>query len=322
MSRRLTTALVATFLMAPGGAAVASTTSSMSPPTTTASALTPSPSGHTGFRPPRTSAPKVPRMFSKMLVGARAKSAPGGSTAALTADYKAVSALMGGLDVTRAFHGTLSTAQHRIVDPGSVEIESYKTPQANLASYARSMAPQDLIAWWHEPEGPRDNVTPEAYRTQFVKEYNTAHAANPRVRFGQISGGYQWRKGNRGAGGAYLPPKGSADWLGFDTYRTGTDNSANSIVPISQMQEFQSWYAAAKTYGVPLYITEYGRGIVGVAGADAKRAQVLPQDFTYLNGLNFSGLSLWYSDQGPDGRPWAFTDAASINAVRAITSNR
>lgn len=255
-----------------------------------------------------------------MRVGGRAKFPDTrGGHAQLAAAFQRGSALAGPWDITRTFHRTLPTRERAITPDGVVEIASYKTPQRNVASYVKSMRPQDMLAWWHEPEGSRDGWEPGAYRAQFVKEYNTAHAANPIVKFGQISGGYQWRAGNRGADGAFLPPKGSVDWLGFDTYRTGTDDKFNAIVPLAKVGEFQAWYKKAQTYDVPLYITEYGRGIVGVPGAAARRAAVIPEDFTYLKSLGFAGMIAWYSDEGPDSRSWRFTDGASIEALRSIS---
>lgn len=260
---------------------------------------------------------------SHLLIGGRAKfPGTGGGTDRLAAAFERGSQLAGPWEITRTFHRTLPEVEHPITPDGVVEIASYKTPQSNLASFVKSMRPQDLIAWWHEPEGPRDGWAPADYRTQFVQEYKTAHEANPDVKFGQISGGYQWRAGNRGAGGGYLPPKGSVDWLGFDTYRTGTDDHVNAIVPLRQLPEFQAWYKKAKTYDVPLYITEYGRGVTGVPGAAAKRAAVLPQDVAYLKQLGFSGIVVWYSNEGPNSKSWRFTDEPSLKALRSLARDQ
>lgn len=253
-----------------------------------------------------------------MLVGGRSRTTRGGGHDALAQQFKSGSQVAGPWEVTRTFHNRLPRTEQPITPDGVVEITSYKQQQSNLASFVKSMRPQDLIAWWHEPEG--DNISPGWYRENFVKEYRTAHAARSDVKFGMISGGYQWRDGKRGSTGDFLPPKGSVDWLGFDTYRTGTDNNFNAIVPLSQMQEFQNWYAKAKTYDVPLYITEYGRGLAGDPQAAVKRAAVLPQDYAYLKSLHFAGLVAWYSNVGPDGRDWRFTDPASLAAWKAIAA--
>lgn len=254
-----------------------------------------------------------------MWVGGRAKFPDSHGREGLAKAFQKGSQLAGPWDITRTFHRTLPVRERPITPDGVVEITSYKTTQRHLASFVKSMRPQDMIAWWHEPEGPRDGWPPGAYRSHFVKEYKAAHAANPQVKFGQISGGYQWRAGKRGADGGYLPPKGSVDWLGFDTYRTGTDNRFNAILPLSQTDEFQRWYAKAKTYDVPLYITEYGRGVVGVPGAAAKRAAVIPQDYAYLQAHGFAGFIVWYSNEGPSSKTWRFTDERSLAAWSAIS---
>ncbi|MEO7061878.1 MAG: hypothetical protein ABI083_19355, partial [Lapillicoccus sp.] len=159
--------------------------------------------------------------------------------------------------------------------------------------------------------------TPETYRAQFVKEYATAHQANPDVKFGMISGGFQWRTGNRAAGGGFLPPKGQVDWLGFDTYRTGA-SPKNLVQPLSKVAEFQNWYAIAKTYDVPLYITEYGRGNGTVPAGEALRPSVIRDDFTYLTAQHFAGWVFWYPNRGGDSAPgdWRFTDPPSVAAMR------
>lgn len=253
----------------------------------------------------------------KLRVGARVKG-EGSSPSVLATAFREESAANGGWDITRSYHGTLPMAEQPITPAGGVDVISYKTPQTHLAAFVRTMREQDLIAWHHEPEGESDGFTPESYRAAFVREYATAHQSRPSAKFGMISGGFQWRDGNRAIGGGFLPPKGKVDWLGFDTYRTGS-GPRNAVLPLRQITEFQNWYAIAKTYGVPLYVTEYGRGRNDQPGAAAERPVVIRADYDYLCSLRFAGWVFWYPDRGDD-TGWRFTDRRSIAAMRAVSS--
>jgi len=200
-----------------------------------------------------------------------------------------------------------------------MEVTSYKTAgSSSLAPFVKSMPAQDMIAFYHEPEGPGDWSSGPAFVAAFNAEYKAAHAANPKVKFGMIAGAYQYRTAGLGYSGSFLPPL--ADFYAVDTYRDGsTENAFGAIVPLTQVAEFQRWLSLVKGKGKPLMVTEYGRGTVGsgeLATTPAKRASVIAQDLPYLRSLGFMMVSYWYSDFGPDGRAWRFTDQASINAWR------
>ncbi len=255
--------------------------------------------------------------LARLRVGARVRTV-GSTGPELASSFRNASAAKGPWDITRAFYGTLPTSEQPITPKGGVDVVSYKTPQKNLAAYVATMRKQDLITWHHEPEGPKDGFTPAGYRNAFVKEYAAAHQARASVKFGMISGGFQWREGNPGYGGGFLPPKGSVDWLGFDSYRTGA-GARNAVVPLTQVAEFQSWYAIAKTYGVPLYVTEYGRGSTTVPGSGDQRPSVIRADHDYLTANNFAGWIFWYPENGID-KQWYFTDSSSLAALRSVST--
>lgn len=264
-------------------------------------------------KPTPTPVPDAPTL----LVGARAKDSTSGATVDLRAAFDRAATDLGPLQVTRVFTGALPAKHVPITPDGVVEIVSYKSAtDAAMGSFVASMRPGTLLAFHHEPEGPTDYPDGGAFLTAFAAEHARAHKAGTTL--GMISGGYQWRAGGRGADGSFLPP--NADWYGIDTYRDGSHETGyGEIVPLAQVDEFQRWYAAVKDRGVPLLVTEYGRGTVGngeVPSTPAKRAAAIAVDGPYLALLGFTAWCLWYSDYGPDGRSWRFTDADSLAAVR------
>ena len=256
---------------------------------------------------------------ASMLVGARAKESSSGATADLLAGFVHAEADLGPLQVTRAFEGRLPARHTPVTPDGVVEIVSYKSSTAaDMASFVASMRPGTLLAFHHEPEGPGEYDNGAQFVAAFDVEAAKAKAAG--IGLGMISGGYQWRKGKRGADGSFLPD--SAAWLGFDTYRDGSNEVGyGEIVPLTDVDEFQAWYAAVKDRGLPLAVTEYGRGTVGngeVASTPDKRAAAITADAPYLAELGFFAWVVWYSNFGPDGRSWRFTDPASLAAMRAV----
>lgn len=253
-----------------------------------------------------------------LLIGARAKESTSGDPADLIAAFQHAEAVLGPLQITRAFEGALPARHVPVTPDGVVEVVSYKSATAaNVRSFVESMRPGTLLAFHHEPEGPNEYDSGAQFVQAFNAEAAKVHDAGAQL--GMISGGYQWRAKGRGRDGSFLPD--TADWLGFDTYRDGSNETGfGEIVPLASVDEFQAWYAAVKGRGLPLYITEYGRGTVGngeVASTPSKRAAAIAADVPYLQGLGVRALILWYSDFGPDGRHWRFTDAASVQAVNA-----
>lgn len=252
---------------------------------------------------------------STLLIGARAKEATG----TLAQAFNGADATLGPLKVTRCFEGALPSAHVPITPDGVQEIVSYKSSTAaNAASFVASMRPGSLLAFHHEPEA--DYPSGADFVKAFTAEAEKVHAAGGTL--GHIAGGYQWRKGKAGADGSFLPPVDVCDWYGFDTYRLGTDNTFNAILPLEQVDEFQRWLGFVKDRGLPLRVTEYGRGIVSASpGADAKRAAAIAADGPYLAGLGFEAFILWWTNESP-GEDWKFTDQGSIDAFRSLTANQ
>lgn len=260
-------------------------------------------------------------MQAPMLFGARAKETSTEDVDLLRAAFIHAQDDLGPLRVTRCFKGALPTKYVPITPSGVVEIVSYKSSTAtNVASFAASMRPGTMVAYHHEPEGPGEYDTGAQFVNAFQAE--AAKWAKVGVSLGMISGGYQWRARGRGRDGSFLPPAESVGWYAIDTYRDGSSEDAfGAIVPLTEVDEFQAWFAAVRDRGRDLWVTEYGRGTVGageVASTPRERAAVIPADAEYLTSLGFKGLVIWYSDFGPDGRSWRFTDQASLDAAKSI----
>ena len=267
----------------------------------------------------------IPPPPATMAVRARCVASSSSTVASLRADFLNDSQTIGRpLTMTRAFYGGVLPVDQskRVSPPTAMEVTSYKGQNASsLALFVRSMQPQDRLGFYHEPEGPGDWNTGADFVTAFTSEYHAAHAARSSVKFGMIAGAYQYRTAGRGYDGSFLPDPSVCDFYACDTYRDGsTENAFGAIDPLSQVEEFMRWYNLVKDRGRPLLVTEYGRGTVGsgeVASTPTKRAAVIPADLAWLAAHGFAGISLWYSDFGPDGRKWRFTDQPSINAWHA-----
>jgi hypothetical protein len=252
------------------------------------------------------------------LVGARAKSVNG----SLAGDFTAAQAQLGALQVTRVFYGALPPTHQRISALGVREIISFKDSSgANLESFVRSLSHGEMLTFYHEPEGPSDWADGKAYKTAWRALYRRSKAANSSTKFGMIAGAYQYRVGGLGYDGSFLP-LGMADWFAVDTYRTGaTESGFGSIVTLPNVAEFQRWYSFVAPTGRPLAITEYGRGTVGygeVPSTPSKRIQVLAPDRQWASDHGFFAFDQWFSNYGPEGKPWVPTDQAFYDAFRAL----
>jgi len=264
---------------------------------------------------------------TKMLIGGRAKSAASRSDAGLRQDFSDMNNTIGPLKMTRGFEATLPSTWTSVSAPGVTEFISYKNSgsTANFTSYINSLPAGTKLIFYHEPEGPTDWPSGAAFVTAYTAEYDKAKSIRPSIQFGMIAGGFQYKSGKNGYDGSYLPPANKVDFYGFDSYRDGTSATGpGAILPLQQIAEFQTWYNYVKNRGKDLYMTEYGRGVVGlneIAGTPAKRAQTMTSDATYLASLGFKGWLAWYCNFGPDGRSWQWTDSGSDDAWSTIASN-
>lgn len=257
-----------------------------------------------------------------MLIGGRHKSAQNRSKSELRTDFATMNNLIGPLTITRAFEQTLPSSWESVSAPGAVEFVSYKNSGsfANMTSYFNSLPANSRVIYYHEPEGPTDWPSGQDFVNAYVAEYDKAKSIRPEIPFGMCAGGFQYRNSNNGVDGSYIPPANKVDFYAMDTYRDNI-NSFGQIQPIENMPEFQTWYSFVKSSGKDLYITEYGRGLVGedeLPGTEQLRAQTMAIDYTYLKAEGFKGWIYWYGNYGPDGRSWAFTDQGSIDAWSAI----
>jgi hypothetical protein len=144
---------------------------------------------------------------------------------------------------------------------------SFKPAQqgADLSSYIGSLCPQDRLVCHHEPEA--DYPTGAAFLGAWRAAKAMAKALRPDIPFGMIAGAFQYRDGNAGVGGAFIPDPGEADFLGLDTYRVGlgtasqtTPQAVNRCDPVETLPEFQEWMRCTDGRG-PRIVTEYNRGL-------------------------------------------------------------
>jgi hypothetical protein len=234
----------------------------------------------------------------------------------------------GSTSVTRIFENTLTPAWDRTTEPwgdhwvvGQIPIVSYKDPQKNLASYAKSLESLNgQMGYHHEPEADygTDGKTGGAkFVSEFVKEYDTAKAASSKTLFGMIAGAYQYRaNGGLGYNGDFLPPKEKVDFYALDTYQTG-GTGPNVVRGLENDARFQRWYSFVKDRGKPLYLTEYGRGLVTDKAQDSLRVQAIRDDIVYLTKIGVKVWIYWWTTgKQPDGtyKDWQFKDAGSISA--------
>jgi hypothetical protein len=249
---------------------------------------------------------------AKIVVGAR--------SADLT--FAQVNAAIGPVMVTRIFFsGALPATYTRQGIPAGVKLViSYKTPDTNVAAYAASIpAGEDVeICYHHEPEA--DYTAGSVFVAEFDRQAATIHAANPAIPVAYIAGMFQYRPGQHGYDGSYIPTK--ADRHYADSYLP----TAALIVPAQSeptLTRFRSLLAAAgKTWDG---LTEYGRGVIrsgasfDQAVADA-RVQAIQADATWLPTTTCRLWSYWYTTDLASGDQWRFTDSASISAWRAVAN--
>ncbi|MBK8168461.1 MAG: hypothetical protein IPK64_21130 [bacterium] len=199
----------------------------------------------------------------RFLVGARFQY---GTATSDATDFAVGSALLGVPAFTRLFYAGQSVHTH--IGPAStINIVSFKPAQqgADLSSYIGSLCPQDRLVCHHEPEA--DYTSGAAFLTAWRAARAMSKALRPDIPFGMIAGAFQYRPGNAGAGGTFIPDPGEADFLGLDTYRIGlgaasqtTPQAVNRIDPIDTLPEFVEWLRCTDDRG-PRIVTEYNRGL-------------------------------------------------------------
>ncbi|QQS18812.1 hypothetical protein IPL68_01975 [Candidatus Saccharibacteria bacterium] len=254
----------------------------------------------------------------RFYVGARCKPGPDEPNSNnLSLQWQTGVSTFGPLAATRAFEQTLPATASYFTPSDVLEIPSFKDDAGgNMASYVNSMrGDAPMFIFHHEPEA--DYATGAQFVSEWTSYRNAAKAARPSVQFGMIAGGFQYRPGNNGADGSFIPP--NADWYGFDTYRKGTDTGVNAVKPLTELVEFQTWYSFVASKGKPLWITEYGRYLLSVD--ESGRPGVIAADHQWLVANGFAGWMYWWSNRSNDVlEQWRFTDQPSIDAWSAVVA--
>lgn len=264
----------------------------------------------------------------RFLVGARYRYAAATSE---QADFAAGVALLGIPAFTRIFYTGQATHEH-IGPPETINVVSFKPAQqgADLADCIRSLCPQDRLVCHHEPEA--DYTSGAAFLTAWRAAKAMAKALRPEIQFGMIAGAFQYRPGNAGVGGTFIPSPGEADFLGLDTYRIGlgaasqtTPQAVNRIDPIETLPEFVEWMRCTEGRG-PRIVTEYNRGLdkdadgTPIPGNIPLRLAVLERDADTLATLGFEGIGLWHAEGTAATKRWAWRDPESVAAWRRIST--
>ena len=264
----------------------------------------------------------------RFLVGARFQY---GTATSDATDFAVGSALLGVPAFTRLFYAGQSVHAH--IGPAStINIVSFKPAQrgADLSSYIGSLCPQDRLVCHHEPEA--DYPSGAAFLTAWRAAKAMAKALRPDLPFGMIAGAFQYREGNAGVGGAFIPDAGEADFLGLDTYRIGlgaasqtTPQAVNRCDPIETLPEFVEWMRCTEGRG-PRIVTEYNRGLdkdaagSTIPGNIPLRLAVLERDADTLATLGFEGVGLWHAEGTSATKRWAWRDPESVAAWRRIST--
>lgn len=265
-----------------------------------------------------------------MRIGLRTKSSTNASIAQQTTDWNNAVATFGAMTLSRGpFYGSALPSRPEYYAPPEVQlIPSFKSVTSTTAGYVKAMRDPAWLVFHHEPEADYTNSGGgAAFVSQFRSAYDAIKAANPNVQVAMVAGGFQYRDGNHGADGSFIPPADKCDGYFFDSYRTGA-SASSPLEPIQQMEEFINWYGFVSGLGKPLGITEYGRGWENTDGSvtPAQRANILATrpglmqtDYAYLKGLGFALWNLWWNSNSP-GDDWKFSDQPSIDAWSRIVA--
>lgn len=250
-----------------------------------------------------------------LVVGARAKDTTNAVMQATIGPVKAERWFSGGSGATLPGTFTRKYAGDVIADDVDVWASFNTATEANLRSYVASADPGTKMVLHHEPEGDFPNG--KAYVDWFKSQAAIIHDASdlPTV---HAAAAYGYRNNGEGVDGSYIPPASACDIYTIDTYR----RTAAEMVPLEQDDRFQTWLALLPS-GVPIGLTEYGRGLIGEGAAtDAKRAELIATDGEYLrSGRTDHPVVVWmyWWTSGSAGN-WRFTDQASIDAWKAQAS--
>ncbi len=234
-------------------------------------------------------------------------------------EYSEAKSKLSPIEVTRQYYDKLPS-KYRVKYPNTRVIISFlNSSPANTAQFVRSIpagAPVELV-YHHEPEGTHNDYPGPAAQAgaKFVNEFNAQAQvihANSNVPVAFIGGGFQYRNGNRGIGGNFIPP--TADYYYMDSYQQNAD-----LRPAAQDQSVTNFRAELSKKGKHFSgFSEYARGTA--SANPAARVNVLNADNAWLRSIGARVWVYWWAYSRQTGDNWKFTDSASMSAWKKIAT--
>ena len=264
-----------------------------------------------------------------------------GLATARPADWRTLSARLGGVSVRRSYSTTPTGAPPSTyvasaagIDPSlgattsvaSFKSDPIKTAQgaydSQLKSLAKSSPAGTNWVYWHEPEGPTDmpGATDAARAGVFTAAayhvVTTMKAANPRLVFGVV-----FTRGLWGPAAGHDPIRWTSykgrtlpvDFIGVDGYNSYDINGRPWASPETVYQRSLDWIDANRG-GWDKQVTELGS--TADPSNPARRAQWITNAYRYLNSRNVTIASYW-SNNAYDIQH----DAPAIAALRSINTS-
>jgi hypothetical protein len=252
-------------------------------------------------------------------------------------DWQQGNAAIGPLQTDRIFYpdslpASYNGSQCSMLPADVTCIISYKTPDANVASYVSSI-PADrkvIMIFHHEPERP--GIDPAWFVSTFERQSSEIrHAAgcfNCHVQVAEASEAWGYFPGRVGASCAYTVPDKYVDYYFIDIYQPAPDGKPLSESPVAPQWDGWLKCVTAANNADPhprkaLGITEYG---LGTLSGNAVREETLAADDAYLkaNFTHFALWEYWWADNSvnggctPSNCDWRFTDPATIHEWQQI----
>jgi hypothetical protein len=206
---------------------------------------------------------------------------------------------------------------------------SWKPPSGDYVGAANGKYDDAVIKWaksvpstgvyataFHEPE---NDMTGPQFVAMQRHLYTIVKKANPSIQWGPVYMSYWWGKGTShyiGNPDEWWPGNEFADFSAVDHY------TLDAPVPLSQDNEFMTWYRYMAPKNVPLIIAEYGQYAIEngkrVASHEAKRAEVIKQDAAWLQRQDKFVLWMYWDAFGKKNEDWGLRDKASADAWKSL----
>ena len=271
-----------------------------------------------------------------LAVGAAAN-APGRADGPSLELFRQAAEDLGPLTVRRSFDPRLpssfaGSSAAADADLGVHSFVSWKPPHGDHRGAASGDYDDEIRAWaasvprtgvfataFHEPEN--DMTGPEFVALQ-RHLYRVVKEANPTIRWGPVYMAYWWDPAQPGhwieQPEDWWPGSDHADFVALDWY--GRDPA-----PMTESGSFTTWYRFAGSFGLPLFITEYGQYVrmpdePSDPAREQARALAIRQDAEWI--ARHPRITMWlYWQGGSHEGDWRMLDAASQQAWRDVAAS-